>query len=52
MPGILVTSTSGLIIANNHLELKPAAVPAMMRRAGMNDMQPVVRIKCGANNQE
>ena len=48
MPGILVTSTTGLTIVDNQLDLFPATntIPAQMRRAGLTTLQPVVKINC------
>ena len=47
-PGILVTSTTGLTLADNQLDLFPATnvVPGLMRRAGLTTLQPVVKINC------
>jgi len=47
-PGILVCSTRGLRIENNTLELNDARppVPGPMRKAGMKELMPVVRIHC------
>jgi hypothetical protein len=49
-PGILVTSTTGLTLADNRLELLPATntLPDLMRRAGLKTLQPVVEIHCAA----
>jgi parallel beta-helix repeat protein len=48
MPGILVTSTDGLLLGNNTLDLhadtKP--VPEQLRRAGLKEILPVVKIHC------
>jgi hypothetical protein len=51
-PGILVTSTTGLVIADNQFDLFPAtnAVPALMRRAGLKILRPVVKIDCGTQS--
>ena len=48
-PGILMTSTTGLTVADNRLDLFPAtnAIPGQMRQAGLNTLQPVVKINCG-----
>jgi hypothetical protein len=48
MPGILVTSTAGLQIDQNSLELRTDSrqVPGIMRKAGLSELQPVVRIRC------
>lgn len=46
MPGILVSSTEGLAISNNHFDLKPAGIPDLMRRAGIAEPAPVVTILC------
>ncbi|MEI7908401.1 MAG: right-handed parallel beta-helix repeat-containing protein [Verrucomicrobiota bacterium] len=48
MPGILVTSTAGLKIANNALDLskdKPR-IPGRMLQAGLHELQPVIEINC------
>jgi len=48
MPGILVTSTAGLQLENNLLNLQTNSqtVPELMRRAGLKELQPVVEIHC------
>jgi parallel beta-helix repeat protein len=48
MPGILVTSTAGLRLENNRLDLRANSktVPELMRRAGLKAVQPVVEIQC------
>jgi len=48
MPGILVTSTAGLRLENNQLDLRANSsnVPELMRRAGLKEMRPVVQIQC------
>jgi hypothetical protein len=48
MPGILVTSTAGLRLENNALDLQTGSkpVPDLMRRAGLKELQPVVEIQC------
>jgi hypothetical protein len=48
MPGIRVTSTTGLRLENNQLELHANSenVPEIMRRAGLKGLQPVVKIQC------
>jgi hypothetical protein len=49
MPGILVTSTIGLKIAHNTFEswtLSPR-LPDLLRQAGLHQLQPVMRIRCG-----
>ncbi len=47
-PGILVCSTSGLRLENNTLELNDnrKSLPGVMRKAGLKELQPVVRINC------
>jgi hypothetical protein len=48
MPGILVTSTAGLRLENNMLNLHADSrdMPELMRRAGLKELQPVVKIRC------
>lgn len=48
MPGILVTSTSGLRIDKNTLKLLSDTrhIPDRMRQAGLTNLQPVVEINC------
>ncbi|HXR08283.1 MAG TPA: right-handed parallel beta-helix repeat-containing protein [Candidatus Acidoferrum sp.] len=48
MPGILVTSTAGLRLENNTLNLRSDAIslPAQMRQAGLKVLTPVVQIQC------
>ena len=43
MPGILVTSTMGLRLANNHLKLQTNStqLPSQMRRAGLKEARPI-----------
>jgi hypothetical protein len=50
-PGILVTSTSGLAIADNHLEgmRNPERLPDLMRRADLTKLQNIVIIQCEEN---
>lgn len=50
-PGILVCSTSALKLENNKLDLNGSrlSIPGPMRRAGMKDLQPVVKINCDGN---
>jgi parallel beta-helix repeat protein len=47
-PGILVTSTTGLRIENNTLDLLGGSlpVPGRMRQAGLEGWQPVTEINC------
>jgi parallel beta-helix repeat protein len=47
-PGILVTSTAGLRLENNTLNLRSDAIslPAQMRQAGLKVLTPVVQIQC------
>lgn len=47
-PGILVCSTRDVRIDNNALELNDVhkSVPDLMRRVGMSELTPVVRIHC------
>lgn len=47
-PGILVTSTRGLQLDNNTLELsRPAkGIPGLMRKAKQTELRPVVQINC------
>ncbi len=47
-PGIFVCSTRDLRIDNNALELNDVrkSVPDLMRRVGMRELTPVVRIHC------
>ena len=47
-PGILVTSTSGLRIEDNTLQLRSEAheLPGVMRQAGLKELRPVVEINC------
>ena len=47
-PGILVCSTRGLRMDNNTLELTDTrkSLPALMRKAGLDDLKPVVEIRC------
>ena len=47
-PGILVCSTRGLRVDNNTLELTETrpSLPALMRKADLNELQPVVEIHC------
>ncbi len=49
LPGILVTSTTGLTVAGNQFRdsVPTAAIPGEMRRAGLKTLQPVVKINCG-----
>ncbi len=48
MPGILVTSTEGLHLENNTLNLHGASdqLPYRMRQAGLTEARPVVEIQC------
>ncbi len=48
MPGILVTSTTGLRLENNTLNLRTNAtsLPPQMRQAGLKDLTQVVQIQC------
>ncbi|MFO1512896.1 MAG: right-handed parallel beta-helix repeat-containing protein [Verrucomicrobiota bacterium] len=48
MPGILVTSTAGLRIENNTLGkwTGEGQLPGLMRKAGLQDLKPVVEINC------
>jgi parallel beta-helix repeat protein len=48
MPGILVTSTAGLKVENNVLDLSPdgGRIPGRMRQAGLTELRPVVEINC------
>jgi hypothetical protein len=48
MPGILATSTMGLRIEMNVLDLHTTAgvVPDLMRQAGLKTLSPVVQIQC------
>jgi parallel beta-helix repeat protein len=48
LPGIMVTSTAGLRLENNTLALRADTnhVPELMRRAGLTELQPVVKINC------
>ena len=54
MPAILVTSTAGLTIADNRLELFPAtnSLPGLMRRAGLKTLRTVVEINCGMQSDQ
>jgi parallel beta-helix repeat protein len=47
-PGILVCSTDGLRLENNTLELNDhrQSLPALMRKAGLMELSPVVQIHC------
>jgi hypothetical protein len=47
-PGILVCSTRGLRVENNTLELTDTrkSLPALMRKAGLDELKPVVEIRC------
>jgi parallel beta-helix repeat protein len=47
-PGILVTSTRGLRLENNTLELDETrkSVPGLMRKAGLKELKPVVEMNC------
>jgi parallel beta-helix repeat protein len=49
MPGILVTSTSGLTIKGNTFVASVVTneIPGLMREAGMKELKPVVTIQCG-----
>jgi parallel beta-helix repeat protein len=46
--GILVTSTRGLRMENNTLELTDTrqSIPGVMRKAGLKELKPVVEINC------
>jgi hypothetical protein len=48
MPGILATSTAGLCLENNRLDLRADSktFPELMRRAGLKALKPVVEIQC------
>jgi parallel beta-helix repeat protein len=48
MPGIIVTSTTGLQIADNILNLSKDSkhLPSRMRQAGLMKLQPIVEINC------
>ena len=48
LPGILVSSTTGLRIEENKLELnrERRALPGLMRKAGLEVLKPVVEIHC------
>lgn len=48
MPGILVTSTKGLVLKDNHLHLRTdsPSLPPLMRKAGLSKFEPVVEIQC------
>lgn len=48
MPGILVTSTTGLRVGDNTFDHWTAAngIPDAMRRAGLSELKPVVEIHC------
>ena len=48
MPGILVTSTRGLSVGSNTLDLveNRKAIPGLMRQAGLQELKPVVEINC------
>lgn len=52
LPGILVTSTTGLTIGGNHFDrlTAPGTLPHQMQQAGLKTLQPVVRINCDAQN--
>ena len=47
-PGVLVCSTSGLLVGNNTLELAEGrkSILGLMRKAGMKELKPVVEINC------
>ena len=47
-PGILITSTAGLRLENNTLNLRSdsTSLPALMRQAGLKEASPVVQIQC------
>jgi parallel beta-helix repeat protein len=48
MPGILVTSTTGLRLQNNTLNLRrdSTPLPPQMRQAGLKELEPIVQIQC------
>jgi parallel beta-helix repeat protein len=48
MPGIVVCATRGLEIGNNTLELNDTrkSLPGFLRKAGVKELQPVVKINC------
>jgi hypothetical protein len=50
LPGILATSTAGLQIGPNTLGhwLESRRIPEPMRRAGLTELEPVVKINCAA----
>jgi hypothetical protein len=50
LPGILVTSTTGLTVNGNQFDrlATPAVLPHQMRQAGLKDLPPVVQINCDA----
>ncbi len=52
LPGILVTSTTGLVVAGNlFTDLVPTStIPSLMRQAGLKTLQPVVKINCDLPN--
>ena len=52
-PGIVVCSTSGLVLENNTLQLNETrkSVPGVMRQAGLKALQPVVEIHCTHKSQ-
>ena len=54
MPGILVTSTTGLRITDNTLELSNdfRQLPDRMRQAGLKELQPIVEINCERRQAE
>jgi hypothetical protein len=47
-PGIVVCATRGLRLADNRLELNDTrkTVPGLLRKAGINELRPVVEINC------
>lgn len=49
LPGILVTSTTGLTVANNQFTdvIPTSTIPSQMRQAGLKTLQSVVKINCG-----
>jgi hypothetical protein len=48
MPGILITSTAGLHVENNILNLRTDSnyLPPQMREVGLKEARPVVEIQC------
>ncbi len=48
LPGILVTSTTGLTVADNQISevIPTTTIPGQMRQAGLKTLQPVVKINC------